>query len=109
MDAATSTPKIRPLTGQVLVEVLPQQGASAAGLFIPNGVQTGEVGRMYKGKVVAIGPWKKTSAGAWILPPFGIGAIVLINPYAGHKLRRDIGERLQLVRSEDVVALIENS
>ena len=101
---------IRPLIGQVLVEVLPPEETTASGLFIPDVAQSsprGEKARPFKAQVVAIGPWKRTKQGFAVLPEFTIGAQILCTPYAGTKLTRNIGERYQLVKITDVLALVE--
>lgn len=102
--------RIRPLTGQILVEVLPPDDKTASGLFLPDVAhdrQQGEKAKPFKGLVVEMGPWKKTKNGFGILPEFGIGHRVLCSPYAGTQIGRHLGERLQLVRTEDVLAIIE--
>lgn len=103
---------IKPLRGQVLVRVIPPDLTTHTGLFIPdiaNDVPHGSGRKQhpFKAVVVAMGPWKQTKNGYGILPDFGIGSTVICTPYAGQKLSRDIGERLQLVKSEDVLAKVE--
>jgi chaperonin GroES len=101
---------IRPLTAQVLVEVLPPETKTDGGLFIPDVAQKsprGEKTKPFKALVVAIGPWRKTKQGFAVLPDFGIGHTVLCTPYAGQAVSRNIGERYQLVKSDDVLAVVE--
>lgn len=101
---------VKPLTGQVLVEVLPPEDKTLGGLFIPDVAQSsprGEKARPFKALVVAIGAWRKTKQGFAVLPEFGIGAQILCTPYAGTKLSRNIGERYQLVKVTDVLAIVE--
>lgn len=102
---------IKPLTGQILVRALPPEDRTASGLLLPESAQVadrGEKARPFKAIVMAIGPWRRTKQGFGVLPEFGIGHCVLCTPYAGTKLNRNLGERLQLVRSEDVLALVES-
>lgn len=104
--------KIRPLPGQVLVRALPPEDKTYGGLFLPDIAHDPAVGdkaKPFKALVLAIGPWKKTKQGFGILPEFGIGHTVLCTPYAGVKLGRHLGERMQLVRSEDVLAVVETA
>lgn len=103
---------IRPLTGQVLVRMLPREYQTDKGLFLPDiafEVQhgAGTKKQPFKAVVVALGPWKKTNQGFGVLPDFGIGQTVICTPYSGTPLTRDIGEHLQLVRFEDIIAKIE--
>lgn len=102
---------IRPLTGQVLIEVLPPDDKTHGGLFLPDIAHDriqGEKAKPCKGRVVAIGPWRKTKTGFAILPDFWIGALVVFTPYAGVKVGKHLGERHQLVRIDDVLAVLAN-
>ncbi len=104
--------RIKPLTGQVLVELLPPDSKTETGLFIPDVAQNsprGEKSKPFKAIVVEIGPWPKTKQGYAVLPPFGIGATVLCSAYSGTKLTRNVSERLLLVRSDDVLAVLEQT
>jgi chaperonin GroES len=101
---------IRPLTNQVLLEVLPPDEKSFGGIVIPETLRNGSPDDKkppFKGIVVAIGPWRKTNQGLAVLPEFKRGDVVLCSPYRGHKLTRNIGERYQLVRTDDVLAVVE--
>lgn len=103
--------KIRPLTNQVLIQVLPPEDKTHGGLFLPDVAQSsphGEKARPFKGLVLAIGPWRKTKNGFSILPDFRIGETVICTPYAGQPLSRNVGERYQLVQVDDVLATVEN-
>lgn len=103
--------QIRPLTGQVLIQVLPSETQTETGLHLPDVAQDapkGEKQRPFKGLVLAIGPWRKTRQGFGVLPDFRIGQTVVCTPYRGTKLSRNIGERYQLVDANDVLAIVEN-
>lgn len=102
---------IRPLTGQVLVQLTPTEQTTSGGLYLPDiahDTPRGEKAKAFKGVVIAMGPWKQTRQGYGILPDFGIGHTVLCTPYRGTKIGRHLGERMQLVRSEDVLAVVES-
>lgn len=101
--------KIRPLTGQVLVQVLHTESKTLSGLHLLEVSDPTQKAQPFKALVIAMGPWKKTKNGYGVLPDFGIGHTVLCTPYAGQALSRDVGERYQLVRSEDVLAVIETT
>lgn len=101
---------IKPLTGQILVKVLPPDPTTAGGLVLPDiahDTPRGEKAKAFKALVVAMGPWKRTKQGYGILPDFGLNAVVLCTPYRGTKLGRTLGERLQMVNFEDVLAVVE--
>lgn len=107
---------IKPLTGEVLIEMLPADGSSPGGIVFPQRHRSPEeiteahdpsICREPAGQgiVRAIGKWP-TRNGKCVLPPFGLGARVVVNAYVGQKLRRDLGENFKLVRTEDVLAIV---
>lgn len=108
--------RIRPLTGQVLVEVESSATRSTGGIILSDrplsAEQVQEASRdpqkpvAMAGVVRAIGPWPKLRNGMVLMPEFGVGARVLLNPWRGQEMRRGLGERLRLVRSEDVLAIL---
>lgn len=101
--------RIRPLKGQVLIQVLPRETQTETGIELPDiafDPDRGEKQKPFKGRVVAMGKWKETKQGFGILPDFGVGSVVLCNPYAGTKLARTLQDLL-LVSFEDVIAKVE--
>lgn len=100
---------VRPLSGQVLVSVLPPDTKSAGGVELPEITWDGSPDKKppFKGVVIAMGPWRKTKQGFGVLPPFGIGSTVLCTPYRGTQLNRSLGNQYRLVDADDVVAVLE--
>jgi co-chaperonin GroES (HSP10) len=108
--------KIKPLTGQVLVEVLPAETDSAGGIALPNRSKSAEEVEQshidpqkpgpITGIVRAIGPWPVLKNGMAMPPEFGVGAKVLLSPWRGTALQRHLGERLRLVPNQDVLAVL---
>ena len=108
--------RIRPLTGQVLVEVLPTDTHSAGGIEFPQHTQSPEeVQASHRrpeppppltGIVREIGPWPKLKNGMAVLPDFGIGARVIVRHNAGIQMQRNIGERFRMVLVEEVLAVV---
>lgn len=109
--------KIRPLTGQVLIEVLPTDNKTPGGIDLPEVVRVSpDVVQEQShdpqkpvppniGIVRAIGPWPKLPNGMTLLPEFGVGARVAFNPYRGDQLRYET-KPLRLVRLDDVLAVL---
>ena len=99
--------KLKPLTGQVLVQVLPTEKKSSGGIDLPEHTMSPQENQeaairptMPLGKtciVVACGAWPKTKSGLLRMPEFGIGSRVVIGPNAGLEMHRGIGERLRMV------------
>lgn len=108
--------RLRPLTGQVLVEILPADKRSAGGIELPEHTMSPEENQLsarrptmppgLTGLVKAIGPWPKLSNGMMLMPEFGVGARVVIGRGAGLDLQRGIGERLKMVRNDQVLAVM---
>lgn len=101
--------EIRPLTGQVLIRLLPQDTFTDGGLVLPDVAKESPQGKKRqprKGLVIAVGKWRKTKQGFSILPEIHAGQRVLVSEYLGTKLTRHIGEHLRLCRIDDVLAIL---
>lgn len=108
---------LKPLQGQVLIEVCPLPSTSAGGVALPGTValsaeivqeQSHNPEKPSKdniGIVKAIGAWPKTRNGMLKPPEFGLGARVAFNPWRGIDMQRDLG-RLKLISQEDVLAVL---
>lgn len=111
------TRKVKPLTGQVLIEVLPADMLSSGGIAIPEHTLSADEqqeasknpekpARNNIGIVRAIGPWPKLKNGLALLPEFGVGAKVVFNSYRGVEMQQRVGQRLRMMRNEDVLAVL---
>lgn len=100
---------IRPLTGQVLVEILPSSNLSDGGIYFPESSDDEQPfrdkPRPFKARVIRIGPWPAKN-GRHELPPFQPGATVLVSPHAGTTLTRSLGDRMKIVNYGEVIAEI---
>jgi co-chaperonin GroES (HSP10) len=104
------------MTGQVLLRIEPPETHSAGGIELPQRRITPEEQQQlnhhpqppppFTATVEAIGRWPSLKNGLHLLPPFPVGAKVLVRTGSGQDLQRGIGERLKLVRTEDVLAVI---
>jgi co-chaperonin GroES (HSP10) len=102
--------KLRPLTAQFLLQILPHKETTDSGLFLPDiahNRQQGEKEKPAHALVIAVGPWRKAKNGYSILPEIKPGDKVLVSFYAGHKLTRSIGSRLRLCSIDDVLAVLQ--
>lgn len=108
--------KVKPLTGQVLIEVLPPEKESAGGVALPDYDLTPEDQQRLarnpqmppglKGRVRAIGAWPKTASGLARMPEFGVGALVIIPPKSGLEMHRNLGDRFRMVKQSQVLAVL---
>lgn len=103
--------KIRPLTGQVLVKLLPPDEKDGS-IFVTEQVSSPDniyaKSRPRRGVIVGIGPWKKTKNGLGVLPPVKPRDTVILSPYKGQNLTRDIADNMVLVNSDDILAVLTN-
>lgn len=108
--------KLRPLIGQVLVEVLPQEKTSTGGIAFPDEMplspEAVQAGHRHPTPpepltciVRAIGPWPKAKNGLAVLPDFKKGQRVLIPKHAGIEMEKEIGRNFRMVRYDQVLAV----
>ena len=108
---------IRPLTNQVLLRILPPEKYSSGGIEIPQRRIGPEEQQQLNhnpqppppdvATVEAIGPWRTLANGMKVPPPFPPGSKVLVREGSGVKLHRDVGERLRLVHTDDILAVLQ--
>ena len=93
--------KIRPLGDRVLVEPIEEKEQTVGGIIIPDSAKE----KPMQGKVIAVG--KKTDKDGKELP-FDVKAddTVLLPKYGGTEVKLD-GKKLQLVREEDLLGVLE--
>ena len=104
-----------PLTGQVLVLLLPHDEKDGS-IFIPEIANEARPthDNMYvrlghrKGIVKEVGPWRKTKQGLAVIPEIKRGDTVIMNPYAGTKLSQEANDNLRLVKVDDILATLSD-
>jgi chaperonin GroES len=93
--------KIRPLGDRVLVEPIEEKEQTVGGIIIPDSAKE----KPMQGKVIAVG--KKTDKdGKEITFDVKAGDTVLLPKYGGTEVKLD-GKKLQLVREEDLLGVLE--
>ena len=92
--------KLRPLHDRVIVERLEEEKKSAGGIIIPD--QAAE--KPMKGKVVAVGPGKRTDDGK--LQEMGVknNDIILFGKYSGTEVKID-GTEYVVMREDDIMGV----
>ena len=93
--------KIRPLGDRVLVEPI-EENEKVGGIYIPDTAKE----KPMQGKVISVG--KKTDKETGKEIPFDVkaGDTVLLPKYGGTEVKLD-GKKLQLVREEDLLGVVE--
>ena len=92
---------IRPLGDRVLVEPVEEKEQSVGGIIIPDSAKE----KPMQGKVLAVGK-KLDKDGKEIAFDVKKGDTVLLPKYGGTEIKFD-GKKLQLVREEDLLGVLE--
>ena len=96
---------IRPLSDHILIEPLKQEEKTESGILIP---ETAEKEKPEQGKVVAVGPGKKSEDGKIMPLDVKEGDTVLFTKYSTNEVK--IGDKEYLIaREEDILATIEQN
>jgi chaperonin GroES len=95
--------KIKPLSDHILIEPMKQEEKTKTGILLPDTV---EKERPEKGKVIAVGPGRKTVSGKIIPLSVNNGDIVLFTKYGPNEIKIDDKEYL-IAKEEDILAIIE--
>ncbi|MCD6429298.1 co-chaperone GroES [bacterium] len=95
--------KIKPLADHILIEPITQEEKTESGILLP---QTAEKERPEQGRVVAIGPGKKTSSGKIIPIDVKVGDKVIFTKYGPTEIEVD-GKEYLIAKEEDILAIIE--
>ena len=92
---------IKPLADRIVVKPAEAEQKTSSGLFIPDNAKE----KPMQGKVIAVG--KKTDKdGKEIAFDVKAGDTVLLPKYGGTEVKLD-GKKLQLVREEDLLGVLE--
>jgi len=95
--------KIKPLSDHILIEPIKKEEKTKTGILLP---ETAEKERPEQGKVIAVGPGRKTSSGKIIPLSVKVGDKVLFTKYGPNEIKIDDKEYL-IAKEEDILAIIE--
>lgn len=95
--------KIKPLSDHILIEPIKEEEKTKAGILLPD---TAEKERPEQGKVIAVGPGRKTSSGKIIPLDVKEGDKVLFSKYGPNEIKVNDKEYL-IAKQEDILAIIE--
>ena len=94
---------IKPLSDHILIEPVKGEEKTKSGILLPD---TAEKEKPEQGRVIAVGPGRKTSAGKIIPMEIKPGQKVLFTKYGPNEIKVDDKEYL-IAREEDILAIIE--
>jgi len=95
--------KIKPISNYILIEPLPQEEKTKAGIFLP---ESADKERPEQGKIIAVGPGKKMVSGKIIPLNVKVGDIVLFTKYGPTEIKVDNKDYL-IAKEEDILAIVE--
>lgn len=93
------TVSIRPLEDRVVVEPLEAEEKTSGGIYIPEAAKE----KPQRGKVLAVGPGKRTDSGELIPMTVAPGDVVVYGRYSGNDVK--VGESdVKILREGDILA-----
>jgi chaperonin GroES len=95
--------KIKPLSDHILIEPIKEEERTKTGILLP---ETTEKERPEQGRVVAVGPGKRSEKGEIIPILVKPGQKVLFKKYGPDEIKVDDKEYL-IASEEDILAIIE--
>ena len=94
---------IKPLSDYILIEPAKEEEKTETGILLP---QTAEKERPEQGKVIAVGPGRKTASGKIISVDVKPGDRVLFTKYGPNEIKVD-NKKYLIAKQEDILAIIE--
>ena len=95
--------KIQPILDHILIEPIIEEEKTKSGILLP---ETAEKEKPEQGKVIAVGPGKRSEEGKIIPLSVKTGQIVLFTKYGPNEIKVDEKEYL-IAKEEDILAIIE--
>jgi len=95
--------KIKPLSDHILIEPVKEQEKTKTGILLP---ETADKERPEQGKVIAVGPGRRTDEGKIIPPSVQPGQRVLFTKYGPNEIKVEDKEYL-IAKEEDILAILE--
>jgi len=94
---------VKPLSDHILIEPMKVEEKTKSGILIPD---TAEKERPEQGKVIAVGPGKRTAAGKNLQMDVKKGDTVLFTKYGPTEIKIENKEYL-IARQEDILAIVD--
>lgn len=94
---------IKPLSDHLVIEPLKQEEKTKSGILLP---ETTEKERPEQGKVIAVGPGRKTDDGKVVPIEVKVGDVVLFTKYGPNEVKIDEKEYL-IAKEDDILGILE--
>ena len=95
--------QIKPISDHILIETIKEEEKTKSGILLP---ETAEKERPEQGKVIAVGPGKRNTAGNVIPLDVKEGDKVLFTKYGPSEIKIEEKEYL-IAKQEDILAILE--
>ncbi len=95
--------QIKPISDHILIEPIKEEEKTKSGILLP---ETAEKERPEQGKVIAVGPGKRNTAGNVIPLDVKEGDKVLFTKYGPSEIKIEEKEYL-IAKQEDILAILE--
>jgi chaperonin GroES len=95
---------LRPLGDRIIVRRFEAQEKTAAGIYLPDTAKD----KPQKGKVLAVGSGKLLKDGTRKAPQVKEGDTIVFANWAGDEFKERGGDRILVMREEDVLAVLED-
>ena len=94
---------IKPLSDHILIEPIKEEEKTKAGIFLP---ETASKEKSEEGKVIAVGPGRRTEDGKMLPMSVKTGDKVLFTKYGPNEIKVD-GKEYLIASEGDILAIIE--
>lgn len=94
--------KIKPLGDRIVVERIEEEEVKKGGIIIPDTAKE----KPQRGRVLAVGPGRKTEDGKVIPVDVNVGDIVIFSKYAGTEVEMG-DQKLLIMREDEILGIIE--
>lgn len=96
--------RLIPLFDRVLVEKIKQETVTKSGIVLPESAKSN---KLNEGKVIAVGPGRRTSDGTLLKPTVKEGDFVLLGEsYSGQSIKHEDKDYF-IYREEDILAILD--
>jgi len=95
--------KIHPISDHILIKPLKNEEKTKSGILLP---ETAEKEKPEQGKVIAVGPGKKTEQGKVISMEVKPGDVVLFTKYGPNEIKIN-GKEYLIAKEEDILGIVE--
>lgn len=95
--------KINPLADYILIEPIKEEEKTKSGILLP---QTADKEKPEQGRVIAVGPGRRTDKGQVIPVSVKPGQKVLFTKYGPNEIKVD-GKEYLIAKEEDILAIFE--